>query len=102
MCLKVAGLPEPADRVLDGKNPLSALRGEAASPHDYLAFEYQAYRAIRRGNDKLIWDKKDKQWHLFDLAEDIGETNDLIAEEPKKAEALMALCESWREGTETF
>ncbi len=102
MCLKVAGLPEPADRALDGKNPLPALRGEAASPHDYLAFEYQAYRAIRRGNDKLIWDKKDKQWHLYDLAEDIGETKDLIAEQPKKAEALTALWESWRKGTETF
>lgn len=102
MCLKAAGLPEPADHVLDARNPLTELRGEAASPHDYPEFEHQAYRAIRQGNDRMIWDKKDKQRHLYDLAEDAGKTKDLIAEEPKKAEALTAVWESWREGTQEF
>lgn len=102
LCLAAAGLRAPADRVLDGKNPLPALRGEAASPHEYLAFEYQAYRAIRQGDEKLLYDPEDKAWRLFDLRQDIGETKDLIAERPARAEALKALLAAWREGTARF
>jgi len=102
MCLEVADLPVPHDRVLDGKNPLPALRGEAGTPHDFLAFEYRNYKALRRGHEKLIFDRKDKAWHLFNLAEDLSETQDLAEEKPDSPESLKALFVQWRAGTAQF
>lgn len=102
MCLDLAGQPEPDDRILDGKNPLPALRGEAGTPHDFLAFEYRGYKAIRQGDLKLIYDRKDENWHLYDLEADIGESDDLIAAQPETAEKLRARWEAWREGTAQF
>jgi arylsulfatase A len=102
MCLEVSGVPEPADRILDGKNPLPSLRGEAGTPHEFLAYEYRQYKALRRGDQKVIYDRKDKQWHLFDLGEDLGETTDLAGEKPEVAAELQAQFARWREGTATF
>lgn len=102
LCLDVAGLPAPKDRILDGKNPLPALRGEADSPHDYLAFEYRGYQAIRQGNDKLLFDPKDQAWHLFDLHTDIGESNDRIGENPDRSRELQETFAAWKEGTASF
>jgi len=97
LCLEVAGLPWPADRVLDGKDPLPALRGDASRPHEFLAFEYQGYKAVRKGDLKLIFDARDKKWHLFDLREDLGERMDLIAERPEAAAKLKELFATWRQ-----
>lgn len=50
--------------------------------------------AIRKGDYKLMWD-----WHgrleLYDIANDIGETNDLAAAEPGRAKALFSELEAW-------
>jgi arylsulfatase len=48
-------------------------------------------RALRQGDWKLL-DRGDGQWHLFNIARDPGETQDLSAGEPKRKAALL---EAW-------
>lgn len=102
LCLEVASLPEPDDRVLDGKNPLPALQGKAPSPHEFIAFEYRGYRAIRQGDYKLIQAPKEEVWRLYNLAADIGESNDLASAGPDRARAMRARWEAWRADTARF
>ncbi|HID22347.1 MAG TPA: hypothetical protein EYP14_08090 [Planctomycetaceae bacterium] len=88
MILKAAGLPLPTDRVLDGRDPTAALAGQAASPHKALCWQWRASSAIRMGRYKLIREResRDRNWQLFDLEADIGETCNLAAAEPERVE----------------
>ena len=98
MALRLAGLDPPADCVLDGKDPTDALTGRAASPHKYLYWRWgKIGAAIRMGRYKLIreQDSPGRNWQLFDLANDPGESTDLITERPRLAERLRAEYERW-------
>jgi arylsulfatase A-like enzyme len=105
MALRAAGLPLPSDRVLDGKNPTATLTGRAPSPHEYLYWSWGSRsNAIRKGRYKLIREKNstNKDWQLFDLQNDIGETANLLAAKPEIAEQLKAEYELWeKEVTKT-
>jgi arylsulfatase A-like enzyme len=52
--------------------------------------------AIREGDWKLIEHFEDGSVELFNLAEDIGETNNLAAAEPERANDLRRKLQSWR------
>jgi arylsulfatase A-like enzyme len=98
MALKAARLPLPSDRVLDGKDPTATLTGRAASPHKYLYWSWGSQsNAIRKGRYKLIRERNstNKDWQLFDLQTDIGETANLIAAKPEIAEQLKAEYKRW-------
>jgi len=53
------------------------------------------YSAVRKGDFKLILYYDDDSVELFNLADDIGEMNDLAASMPDKAAELRALLEEW-------
>lgn len=57
-----------------------------------LAHQY----AIVRLNYKLIYDARRKKYLLFDLSKDRGETKDLSAELPERADSLAAILHTWR------
>lgn len=52
--------------------------------------------AIREGNWKLIEQFEDGSLELYDLAADVGETRNLAAAEPKRAESMLAELKGWR------
>ena len=52
--------------------------------------------AIRKGDWKLIEDFEDKTHALYNLAEDIGETEDLSQKFPEKAAELLEDLIDWR------
>ena len=80
---KLAGATLPQDRFIDGKNPLPVLTGETtASPHASLFFQYENYDALHWGDYKIIREGSDQSWQLFNLKEDISETNNLASERP--------------------
>jgi arylsulfatase A-like enzyme len=93
----------------DGVDILPYLSGEEdGAPHDALYWRFGAQMAVRQGDWKLV--KYDPlvdgqpggkstatEPRLYNLAEDIGETNDLIDEAPEKAEALQAAWDKWNE-----
>ena len=56
--------------------------------------------AVRAGNYKLIEWFEDDHVELYDLAEDIGEANDLATRMPQKTEQLRELLQTWRKDTD--
>ena len=50
-------------------------------------------------NWKLVWEKTEKRWALYDLEKDRTETNDLSGQYPQKAEVLKKAYEEWRKRT---
>ena len=83
----------PTDRVTDGHDiwPLLAGTQGAKSPHDaYYYYRGTNLEAVREGDWKLRIAKKDKV-ELFNLADDISESNNLAEENPQKVAHLREL-----------
>ncbi|MCA8947973.1 MAG: arylsulfatase [Planctomycetes bacterium] len=110
--LAAAGAAYPMSR---GEQPLMppsgvALLGACAGEPlagRALAFEHQGARALRRGDFKVVWGKREPnpiRWQLFDVAHDRSEQHDLAAEQPERTAALVAEWEQWarRVGAEPF
>lgn len=110
---EVAGAELPA-QPLDGISFLPALRGRSIGERS-LFWHFPAYLeagsknarspwrttpcgVVRRGSHKLIEYFEDGRIELYDLASDMGETNDLAAARPGIARSLHAELERWRNG----
>ncbi len=88
----VAGVDLPQDRVMDGRDLMPFLTGEAdGAPHDTLFWRSGHYRAVIHQGWKLqVSARPDRTW-LFDLENDPFERTDLSASEPARVAALQAL-----------
>ncbi len=109
--LEMAGAAAPADYVLDGeslapllRDPKASLKREAIYQHfpGYLGAGEGSWRTtpvglIQQGPWKLMQFFEDKHLELYNLAENIGETKNLAAEQPEKAQELLAKMLAWRE-----
>jgi arylsulfatase A-like enzyme len=104
--LAAAQVEIPSDANIDGMNLLPYLSGENAEPpHDALYWRFGQQMAIRQGDWKLVrYDPRvdggtgrATESKLYNLAANIGESNDLIDEEPEKAAALQAAWDKWNE-----
>jgi arylsulfatase A len=87
----VAGIELPPGRLLDGRDlsrVLKAPGNTAAGPHDsFLYFRGLDLQAVRQGRWKLHLSQKT----LYDLAEDIGEQNNLASQYPEIVSQLNQL-----------
>jgi arylsulfatase A-like enzyme len=103
--LDLAGVK--ADK-LDGVNLLPFVSGESKSaPHDALYWRFGRQMAIRSGDYKLVRydsnaDTRTGQRNqpiagpmLYDLSQDIGETNNLYSTMPEKAKELQVKWDAW-------
>ncbi|RLA43434.1 MAG: N-acetylgalactosamine 6-sulfate sulfatase, partial [Gammaproteobacteria bacterium] len=90
--------PTDPECPLDGVNLVPYLTSEKSGvPHDaiYLRkFDQQRY-AVRRGDYKLVLPGTGKKPVLFNLEQDIGETNNILKSVPEKAGELEALRKQW-------
>lgn len=83
-------------RVFDGKNPLPVLTGTMAeSPHRSFFFQYQKHAALRMGDWKIVRERPEDQWQLFNLAADLSESRNLAGEEPEVVEKLKDEFDRW-------
>lgn len=91
----VAGVSVPRDRVIDGRDLMPFLTGEAeGSPHETAFWRSGHYRAVIHQGWKLqIAQRPDQVW-LFDLETDPGEQTNLAAAEPERVAALRALLDA--------
>ncbi|RMF97809.1 MAG: hypothetical protein D6741_09850 [Planctomycetota bacterium] len=94
--LAAAGIDTPDDRAFDGVDLLPYLRGRAEGrPHETLYWRYGENIALRHRDWKLVrqreWGKGTPRFQLFDLAADIGETNDLSESRPEVVEHLKTI-----------
>ena len=69
---------------LSGVSMIPFLTGESeVIETGYLGWELHGAKAIRKGDWKLLWNKTDEKWELFNLNTDVGETNDVSKDNPK-------------------
>jgi len=116
---KLAGAELPRDRIIDGRDiwPLMSGRTGVKTPHEaYFYYWGKHLQAVRSGQWKLHlaheYDHPDPKGHdgqpgkyakreigvaLFDLENDIGESNDVAAQHPDVVARLQALAESSRD-----
>lgn len=89
----VADAEVPTDRIVDGRDmrPLLFSQQGAESAHDaFFYYKRNSIEAVRSGQWKLHL-RKDETIveELYDLAADIGETNNVYAENPQVVQELM-------------
>ena len=92
--LAAAGAQAPADVVLDGFDMLPILLGNQPSPRTEMFWQRRRDKAARVGNWK--WVESQKGSGLYDLATDIGETQDLSKENPDIVDLLQNRFAAWR------
>jgi arylsulfatase A-like enzyme len=93
----LAGAPLPTDRVIDGRYiwPLMAGAPGAKSPHEgffyYTSGPKPVLQAVRSGRWKL------RTGALYDLENDVAETQDVAAQHPAVAQRLFEMMKSFDE-----
>ena len=91
--LAVSG--QPHDAKLDGVNLVPFLKGEKVTDaHDSLFWRFWGQAAVRAGDWKLVRLGNGTEM-LFNLAADLGETNNVLAAKPEKAAELRAGLARW-------
>lgn len=101
--LEMAGMKLRPDLHQDGKSLVPLLQNKTQKVHDATYFHYphrsnqkgRPSSAIRKGNHKLIVFMDDGRQELYDLSNDIGESNNLIGEQPEIAASLHAQLKTW-------
>jgi uncharacterized sulfatase len=99
-CAQIAGAPLPQDRIIDGKDILPLLKGDAPSPHDtFFYYDTRTLVAVRYRNWKYTrlyltdiaayWPTQQGPF-LFDLSTDPNESYSLLEEQPERAAELSA------------
>ncbi|WP_420792915.1 sulfatase [Lentisphaera marina] len=92
---KLAGAEVPSDRVIDGKDIWSVIRGEEKSPHEaFFYYKANSLEAVRSGKWKMHLKRQGKKKKittiLYDLEQDIGETKDVSKAHPEVLKRLLA------------
>jgi len=75
---------------LPGKSMAPLFEKDGTVQHEYFWFLHEGHRAIRCGDWKLVA-ARDEPWELYNLANDRGETQNLISQQPEKAKELETL-----------
>ncbi|MCA9062962.1 MAG: sulfatase [Planctomycetaceae bacterium] len=104
--LELAGLPLQEQQHVDGRSFASQLRGQSRD-RDAMFWHYPHYGnqggspsgCVREGDWKLIEFYEDGRFELYNLAQDIGETNNLAADEPARVKRMGKMLAEWRKET---
>ena len=84
---------------------MSLLKGGSELEREALYFHYPNYAfhrsnrlgsAIRKGRYKLVENFHDGSCELYDLSDDLGETNNLATARPELAQQLQRELATWR------
>ena len=102
--LQLTGQPLKPGQHLDGVSFLPLLKGESAARGKPLFWHYPHYGnqggapngVIRDGDWKLIEWYEDGALELYNISQDIGEQNNLAAQQPGKTKALHEKLIAWR------
>ena len=94
--LAAAGVPMPADKPLDGVNLVPYLTGEVkGTPHNSLFWRSGARKhAARLDHWKLVQEAEGKP-ELYNLQNDIGETQNLAVNRPEVLKDIQAAYAEW-------
>ncbi|MBT5167236.1 MAG: sulfatase-like hydrolase/transferase, partial [Opitutales bacterium] len=119
--IEAAGLQVPEGQPTDGVDLLPFIQGEnKTKPHEWLCWQNRSWlpkteggfvvptrkvhnSAIRKGNWKLVRlneklesGDRPSPWHLYNLAKDIGEQNDISEKHGEIVKELSSLFDNWQ------
>ena len=115
--LEVAGVSKPGGKTLDGSDILPLLTGSGTIESRALFWHFPVYlqggnketqdslfrtrpgSAVRHGNWKLIQYFENNDVELYNLADDIGEENNLAEANEIKRDELLEMLDHWRNET---
>ena len=106
--LEAAGLGPTPGELLDGESLMPLLRQDGSLEREAIFFHYPNYAfhganrlgsAIRHGDYKLIQFYDDESVELYDLANDIGEQQDISGQMPERAAQMKAELDRWLEAS---
>ncbi len=102
-CAEITGATIADNTAEDSVSFLPVLKGNIAPPRDTLVSrDFGGYLAIRKGDWKLCFSKNPNAWKLYNLADDIGEQNNLYKSNPETVGMLKAtLTKIVRDGRST-
>ncbi len=92
---KLAGVELPSDIVFDGGNALPILTANAQSPHESFYFNFRTHAALRKGEWKIVREKPNLPWQLYNLADDLPESQNLAEAESEKRNELVEEFAKW-------
>jgi arylsulfatase A-like enzyme len=94
--LAAAGAKDKDLKGLDGVNLLPFIQGEKTTPpHKNLFWHKLWFSAMREGPWKLIY-VQDYGYALYNLEEDLSESNNLIQSEKKRSDRMIAKLNDWK------
>ncbi|MCH8829366.1 MAG: sulfatase [Planctomycetes bacterium] len=99
---EIAGTSAKFTHKIDGVSLLPLLKQTGSFKDRAIYWHYPHYHhtspagAIRYGDFKLIEYFDDGRLELYNLAKDIGETQNLAGNDPKKTRQLQAMLKAWR------
>ena len=85
---ELAGVDAPSNT--DGISFVPTLLGKKQPEHAYLYWQYSSKRAVRIGKWKAVRLSNKKDWELYDLTTDIGESKNIAAKHPQVIEQVNA------------
>jgi uncharacterized sulfatase len=88
---ELAGQDPPPE--IDGISFVPTLLGHAQTSHAYLFWSYGVKKAVRQGKWKAVIPGKDQPLELYDLANDIGEQQDLARKYPQRVAEMEEIIE---------
>ncbi len=104
--LDMANLPLRPDQHIDGESLMPLLKQTGPLKREAIFWHYPHYHvdnnehgpfgAVRKGDYKLLEFYEDMSVELYNLIDDIGETQDLSASMPNKVNELRDLLHAWR------
>jgi arylsulfatase A-like enzyme len=105
--LDIAGIPLKPEQHQDGTSLAPLLKGQGRFPDRTLFWHYPHYSnqggfpggALRTGNWKLIERYEDGRIHLFNIATDLGEQNDVAQQHPDLVRELRGKLHAWYKET---
>lgn len=101
--LELCSIPANKQQQVDGESLVPLLRDVRQTKRQSLFWHYPHYSnqggfpggAVRSGNWKLIERYEDGRKHLYNLAKDIGEQNDVAHENPEIVKQMTSDLHSW-------
>ncbi len=88
--LELSGAPIPSWTAFPGVSMVPQLKDQEPNGEKRtLAWEHEGNEAVRSGNWKLVKDKADASWALYDLSTDPTELRDVSRLHPEKVELLI-------------
>lgn len=91
-CMELAGIDEQPSSddapPLPGHSLAAAIREDEAVDRDYVFFHHQGSRALRMGNWKIVNDKNEETWQLYNLENDRAESQDLAELQPDRVREM--------------